>query len=198
MNILIVLNLGLFIGATIITWDVSSLGKWFRAINTLTLMFLLELSMKNVAFGIKGFWRRGWNAFAGIIVIISATAQVVSLILHEDNTVVAVRVMFALSALTMLRVFTILKKIRQVVETLSRAFPVTFWTFLLIFAIVYSFAAIGMEGLANQTTTFTQANFSTFPESLLIVFIGSFIFFFFLLSSLTSSDPNSLCWSSLG
>ena len=198
MNILIVLNLGLFIGATIITWDVSSLGKWFRAINTLTLMFLLELSMKNVAFGIKEFWRRGWNAFAGTIVIISATAQVVSLILHEDNTVVAVRVMFALSALTMLRVFTILKKIRQVVETLSRAFPVTFWTFLLIFAIVYSFAAIGMQGLANQTTTFTQANFSTFPESLLIVFIGSFIFFFFLLSSLTSSDPNSLCWSSLG
>lgn len=41
-----------------------------------TLVFVVEMVVKHIAFGIKGYWNNGWNRMDGILVILSLPSLV--------------------------------------------------------------------------------------------------------------------------
>ena len=67
------LLLVIIINAVVIFLEESSISNNFIVLvdNTCTFLFLLEMIIKHVCYGFKGYWSSRWNCMDGILVILS-------------------------------------------------------------------------------------------------------------------------------
>lgn len=110
-----------------------SLLKW--ADTLITLIFLAEISIRFIAEPNKRtFFRKGWNVFDTLVVLISLIP-----IDHSDLVLVArlVRVF------RVLRMISIVPELRMLLASLLKALPQLGYVILLMFIIFYIYAAIG-------------------------------------------------------
>lgn len=72
-----------------------------------TIFFMVEMGVKLVAFGLKGYWRSGWNCMDGTLVILSIPS-VVEFFLPEEMIGSSLSILLILRLLRVLRFFRIL------------------------------------------------------------------------------------------
>lgn len=85
-----------------------------------TLIFLLEMIAKNICYGVKNYWRDGWNIMDGILVIVSLPSLVfpfLDLTTFHFSTVLTLRLF---RVIRFLRIFHFFPNIAQLGQGLKR------------------------------------------------------------------------------
>lgn len=112
---------------------------------SITLFFLIEISIRFFAEENKWrFFRSGWNIFDSLIVI-------VSLIPIEDSELALIGRLIRI--FRVLRMVSVIPELRTLLNSLIKALPQLGYVALLMFIIVYIYAAVGTTffGAINQT-----------------------------------------------
>ena len=117
---------------------------------TFTLIFILEMGVKLVAFGWHGYWASRWNVLDGTIAIVSALDFVLMLSLSfQWSTGYAnptfLRFFRMVRVLRMLRILKVWNGLYQIVMTLARALPQMWKTLVLMLFSIVVFALLGKE-----------------------------------------------------
>ncbi|CAE7460330.1 unnamed protein product [Symbiodinium natans] len=139
----------------------SSLGEadippWLGMLNAfIVCVFVLEIVLKFIAYGCRGFWRgpqAWWNIFDFIIVAISAietaldiwARSLASSVWGSDafSVVRTMRLARALRGMRFLRVFRYFSALRVLVLSIVSTINSLLWTMVLLFVIFYSFGVI--------------------------------------------------------
>jgi len=112
---------------------------------TITLFFLLEISIRFFAEERKSqFFKSGWNIFDSLIVI-------VSLIPIEDSELALVGRLIRI--FRVLRMVSVIPELRTLLNSLLKALPQLGYVALLMFIIVYIYAAVGTTFFAKINST---------------------------------------------
>lgn len=111
----------------------------------ITIFFLIEISIRFFAETNKlNFFKSGWNIFDTIIVV-------VSLIPIEDSELAIVGRLIRI--FRVLRMVSVIPELRTLLNSLLRALPQLGYVALLMFIIVYIYAAVGTTFFANVNET---------------------------------------------
>jgi voltage-gated sodium channel len=112
---------------------------------TITLFFLVEISIRFFAEERKSqFFKSGWNIFDSLIVI-------VSLIPIEDSELALVGRLIRI--FRVLRMVSVIPELRTLLNSLLKALPQLGYVALLMFIIVYIYAAVGTTFFAKINAT---------------------------------------------
>lgn len=107
-----------------------------------TLFFVVEMVIKHFTYGIRGYWRDGWNRFDGVLVILSLPSLVTPFM---DITSFNFSILLTLRLMRVLRIFRVLHffpKVTQIGAGLRRALRdsgvvlVGFVLFIIIFGMI--------------------------------------------------------------
>ncbi len=129
------------------TYDISaSMSQTLLWLDyAITLFFLIEISIRFLGENRKrDFFKSGWNIFDTLIVA-------VSLIPIEDSELAFVGRL--LRIFRVLRMISIIPELRHLLNSLIKALPQLGYVALMMFIIVYIFAAIGTSLFANINET---------------------------------------------
>ncbi|WP_438971000.1 ion transporter [Methylophaga sp.] len=129
------------------TYDISSqlmtTIKWLDY--SITLFFLIEIAIRFFAEDNKWhFFKSGWNIFDSLIVI-------VSLIPIEDSELALVGRLIRI--FRVLRMVSVIPELRTLLNSLLKALPQLGYVALLMFIIVYIYAAVGTTFFAHINAT---------------------------------------------
>jgi voltage-gated sodium channel len=107
-----------------------------------TLIFVVEMVVKHVDYGVKGYWSDGWNRFDGVLVILSLPSLITPFV---DITGFDFSLLLTLRLMRVLRIFRVLHffpKVAQIGAGLRRALRdsgvvlVGFLLFIFIFGMI--------------------------------------------------------------
>ena len=107
-----------------------------------TLIFVVEMVIKHMTFGVKGYWQDGWNRFDGVLVILSLPSLITPFV---DITTFNFSLLLTLRLMRVLRIFRVLHffpKVAQIGAGLKRALRdsgvvlVGFVLFIFIFGMI--------------------------------------------------------------
>lgn len=107
-----------------------------------TLFFVVEMVIKHFTYGIRGYWRDGWNRFDGVLVILSLPSLITPFM---DITSFNFSILLTLRLMRVLRIFRVLHffpKVTQIGAGLRRALRdsgvvlVGFVLFIIIFGMI--------------------------------------------------------------
>ncbi|CAE7827841.1 Catsper1, partial [Symbiodinium sp. CCMP2456] len=134
----------------------ADIPAWLGLLNAVIVcVFVLEIILKLIAYGCRGFWRgpqAWWNIFDFFIVAVSALETVLDLwarslvaaIWGSDafSVVRTMRLARALRGMRFLRVFRYFSALRVLVLSIVSTINSLLWTIVLLFIIFYSFGVI--------------------------------------------------------
>lgn len=145
VTVTVILFSALLIGAK--TYDISptllTVIVWLDY--SITLFFLVEISIRFFAESNKwDFFKSGWNIFDSLIVI-------VSLIPIEDSELALVGRLIRI--FRVLRMVSVIPELRALLNSLLKALPQLGYVALLMFIIVYIYAAVGTTFFAGVNST---------------------------------------------
>ena len=152
------------------------------------LIFMVDLVLKLLAFGVKGFFRGSWfNTFDFVIVLTSTVDLILSNLILSKNNQQSGSLVTALRGFRLLRVFKLAKQWKRfelLLETMGKALKdiVNFAVFLFLFIFIFVLLALEvfaykckinlvtneMDPVNGSSPTF---NFDTFMNALTLVFI---------------------------
>eukprot|EP00658_Telonema_sp_P-2_P084296 TRINITY_DN931_c0_g1_i5.p1 TRINITY_DN931_c0_g1~~TRINITY_DN931_c0_g1_i5.p1 ORF type:complete len:1358 (+),score=416.38 TRINITY_DN931_c0_g1_i5:162-4235(+) len=130
-----------------------------------TIIFTVEITIRIIALYPKQFFTDSWNVMDFLIVA-------VSLVMIPLDGIVNLTALRPFRLLLLFRVIKRAKGIRLMVSTLLLSLPALFNVTCLLFLVYFIFAILGMGWWANvrmNEALFTQANFRTFVDSLLML-----------------------------
>jgi len=98
----------ILVNAVVIYLQVSGYsGLWLSVLDFLcTLIFIFEMVIKQVAWGVKGYWKSGWNKMDGILVILSFPSLLTPFVEVAGGSL---SVLLALRLLRVLKFFRVMK-----------------------------------------------------------------------------------------
>lgn len=166
VNLLIVINLCMFIGLTIYAWSKDQASIWWRIINVITIIMVIEMIIKNIFLGPRKFWKNMWHVFEAFCVLFAGVSQIV--IIFKDKEDVGY-FFLGFSCLTTLRMVTIFKTTKSMASTLTMVFPVTFSMLICCLAGMYFFAVIGMEAFYQVDAP--HVSFNSFADAMFVVYV---------------------------
>ena len=108
---------------------------------TITVLFMVEMTMKLIALGCGGYWKDDWNKLDGIIVLLSALDLGLTLFssggggANEGGRFSFVRMLRILRLLRVLRLMRSWKELYRIVHVFVKSFPMFCNLFLLFFII---------------------------------------------------------------
>ncbi|GMH61127.1 hypothetical protein TrRE_jg1776, partial [Triparma retinervis] len=119
------------------------------------IIFMIELILKVLAVGLKGYLKTPWWTFDGILAIASLLGIILE---QEDNfarlqqTSVPLRMAKVLRTIRLIRVVSRVKKFRMIISTSTKFFPSVPRFLLLLTAILYVYTVVGIEafGMSRQ------------------------------------------------
>lgn len=148
-------------------------------------IFLIEMIIKIIAFGFKGYLRDKFNIFDCFVVMISIVDIIVSSTLSFE-----VQAGGAISAFRIFRLFRVLKlvktwkKFQKLISTIIRSIKDVSNFSVLLFLFIFIYTLLGRELFAykvqfdengnystSDTATSPRNNFDTFPNALITIFI---------------------------
>lgn len=173
------------------------------AANSISILFMLEMSLKLYGLGCNGYWSDKWNALDGTIVLISAMEMILEIVASSSG--------IKLSFLRMLRLLRVLRVLRlmrswhglyRVISCFVQALPQLFNMFVLMSLTMLIFSLMGMQvGPAIQSsplsssplTLTSRPHLLTLPHSFLSLFaLGGTSRSLALTLSLSSSEAHTI------
>jgi hypothetical protein len=132
-------------------------------------IFMIELILKVLAVGLKGYLKTPWWTFDGILAISSLLGIILE---QEDNfarlqqTSVPLRMAKVLRTIRLIRVVSRVKKFRMIISTSTKFFPSVPRFLLLLTAILYVYTVIGIEafGMSTQEAWETATDGTSYSE----------------------------------
>lgn len=100
-----------------------------------TLAFVLEMALKQYAFGIRGYWRRGWNKLDGTLVLISLPSLLMPFMEYEGANLSVLLVLRLLRVLKAFRVIHFFPKFSELVKGFKLAMRES-WAILACYVVV--------------------------------------------------------------
>lgn len=100
-----------------------------------TLAFVLEMALKQYAFGIRGYWRRGWNKLDGTLVLISLPSLLMPFVEYEGANLSVLLVLRLLRVLKAFRVIHFFPKFSELVKGFKLAMRES-WAILACYVVV--------------------------------------------------------------
>lgn len=131
-----------------------------------TLIFMIEMIIKQCEYGLKGYWRNGWNRMDGILVIIaipSILAPFIDVAAYDFSILLTIRLM---RVMRFLRVFHFFPKISVIASGLKRAIKdsgvvlIGFVLIILIFGMIH--CALFKELVPQYFSTPLKSIYSVF------------------------------------
>ena len=133
----------------------------------LAAIFLLELLVKNVAYGPRQYFSRSWNLLDATIVAIAA----LELIFLDSSAFLALR---TLRLLRLLRVITTWRSIRRILGVLFTTMTQVASAVFLVIVFLFVFSVLGMGLFGGEfffaDGTYPRHNFDSLPTATLTVF----------------------------
>ena len=130
-----------------------------RSLTVITWLFIVEMSLKLVGLGCRGYWSDGWNKLDGSIVLTSIADMVVVTLLGDGVNLTFLRTLRVLRILRLLRLLRVWKGLYKIITTFIEAMPQMANIFILMFLILTIFALLGMQlfgGAYNPTTGYSD------------------------------------------
>lgn len=161
---------------------------WQRLEDAFLLIFLLELLLKLLVYGILGFFNspdRSWNVFDFLIVTLGVTDRVVSHISRQQKGsgarffVLLMRTFRLLRLLRIIRIFRLMKQLYLLANSMVDAASAVLWVSVLCLLILYVAAVVvtrlvGQPGLGAHDTPlldeFRVEHFGSVPTSMMTLF----------------------------
>ena len=136
--------LTILINAIVIFIEESGIHNVFLLVvdQTCILVFLLEMIVKHIYMGFKGYWSSGWNRMDGILVLLSIPQLVLVFLpsIHFDLSIIlVVRLFRILRVFRLVRFFpnfTSLVKNLRLAMSQTRAIFLSFFVIILVFGLV--------------------------------------------------------------
>lgn len=145
----------------------------------ITVIFMVEMNLKLVGLGCKGYWSDGWNQLDGCIVIMSYFDLGMTLVASGGGANLSfLRILRMLRVLRMLRLLKSWKGLYKVCMTVVKSLPQISNVLVLFFLIVIIFALLGMQLFGGQFTPavgyqrddLPRQNFDYFGPAMISVF----------------------------
>ena len=154
-----------FVGKT------DELADMLKTSNTFFIVFfVLEGSMKIIAYGFKYYWYINWNKFDFVVVFLS-------LIVVEESWLEALGInTSALRIIRVMRLFRLIKvsdSLRSLLKTVIISMANIFTTALLLLLLLFTFSIVGMSLFGSQPDGGSyddNANFKTFYNAMFLLF----------------------------
>uniref|UniRef100_A0A0N5AJK0 Voltage-dependent calcium channel type A subunit alpha-1 n=1 Tax=Syphacia muris TaxID=451379 RepID=A0A0N5AJK0_9BILA len=149
------------------------LERSLRICNTvLTFMFTIEAGMKILAYGVRNYFRDGWNRFDFVTVVGSITDALVT---EFGGHFVSLGFLRLFRAARLIRLLQQGYTIRILLWTFIQSFKALPYVCLLIGMLFYIYAIVGMQVFGNiwldpSTELNRHNNFQTFFNSLILLF----------------------------
>ena len=165
--------------------------------------FVIELSMRMWALGIRHFWRSWWNRFDLLIVALLIAVEGVLLAVGDGASEQQTAALQSVSALRAVRAFQALRFVRASVRaqtlalSLISVMPIAARLFLLTAALLYSYVVVGLEAFGGgATSTLGPASFDTVGGGCLAVFqlLSSSNFHVILYSAISGTGTLHAVW----
>ncbi|XXQ34482.1 Ion transport domain-containing protein [Plasmodiophora brassicae] len=138
-------------------------------------LFALELAMRIVAAGFLPFWSAPFNRFDSVVVVVSVVVEVIGLTISRSRWLSALSLVEVLRLTRALRPLLVIfrsSRLRTILTVYGKVVGLLIRLSVLMLIFMYAWAIIGLELMrgryANQEVPF--ANFSTFPNALLVLF----------------------------
>eukprot|EP01009_Symbiontida_sp_KSa7_P000614 NODE_113_length_1379_cov_914.167669_g91_i0.p1 GENE.NODE_113_length_1379_cov_914.167669_g91_i0~~NODE_113_length_1379_cov_914.167669_g91_i0.p1 ORF type:complete len:414 (-),score=38.55 NODE_113_length_1379_cov_914.167669_g91_i0:105-1346(-) len=169
MGFCIVFNVGLsaskYQGMSDAHSDVVAYGNF-----VVSVIFLLEAAMKLYSWGMRIYFRNGWNRF-DFVVVVGGILNMYEFF-FKSGYVIVVGVGRLARIARMSRLITKSKELRKFFRTFITALPAILNICFLLVIIVFNFAYIGKTYLANikfQSTLNHMINYRTFSSSVVVL-----------------------------
>eukprot|EP00794_Sanderia_malayensis_P009765 gene9765-10764_t len=140
-----------------------------------TSVFLTEMILKLIAYGLKRYLRSRWNLFDGLVVIISMVDLLVELVTHSDNSSLSILRSFRL--LRVLKLAQSWSTMRSLLGAIGRSINAMGHLTLILAIIIYMFALVGIQLFKNkyEASKFPDGkiprwNFKDFGHSFMMLF----------------------------
>lgn len=139
-----------------------------------TFIFLLEMILKLIAFGFRGYVKSGWNIFDGLVVAISLIDAVLTLSTEIDNTGISV-----LRSFRLLRILKLAKSwttMSNLLTTIGQSLGALVNLSVILGIVIYIFAVVGMQLFGSTYTPdkfdgeVPRWRFTDFWHSFLLIF----------------------------
>lgn len=121
-------------------------------------IFVVELSLKIIAFNKNFFTATKWNAFDLIIILISVFANIPSVSVFRGIRIFrAARLLKAFRSLRIvksLKIINSLEHLQIIVKAIVFAIPSIIWTFMILLLIFYFYAIIGVNVFGTEFAEF--------------------------------------------
>ncbi len=136
-----------------------------------TFIFIVEMSLKMIAMGLKGYFRDGWCRFDFVVVCVSIAGVILDWLLPQS--IVFLPLMRILRVIRLPKLIPKAKGLRMMMMTLYWSLPAFLNFFSVFFLLIFIYAIIGMNLFGNikfQQNYNRDANFRTFPTAMLTLF----------------------------
>ncbi|PRW21007.1 voltage-gated ion channel superfamily [Chlorella sorokiniana] len=175
---LLTILLNIVLTATSFYGEPAGFIKAQEVANTVFSAFvLLELGVKLAAMGPRLYWRCNWNKLDVLLSIASAAdiiTQIVNAAAHTTvNLGVIKKVMMLARVLRMFRLLRHLRGVQMLLSTLIVSLPALWNVGALLFLLFFIYAYMGVllfGQVAWREDLNAHANFTTFPDALLLLF----------------------------
>lgn len=107
------------------------------------LIFIVEMILKHIGVGLRGYWRDPWNRFDGIIVIMSVVDYILSQ--FDVSTGGSLSVLRTFRLLRVIRVAGRIEALRTLINAVMESMGDTFYLTLLLMIFLFIFAILGQN-----------------------------------------------------
>lgn len=158
----------IFLNAFVIFLQESNINYLFIQIVDIgcTLTFLVEMIIKHIVYGVKGYWKSAWNRFDGILVILSLPSLGIFFISTSLDNLSILLVLRLLRVLRFFRIVHIFPKFSKLIDGFKLAMRQSYAILLSFFSIILICSLINCALFKNISPDY----FSTPLNSIYSVF----------------------------
>lgn len=109
---------------------------------TCTLIFLVEMGLKQIAFGIRGYWKKGWNKLDGVLVLLSLPSLLTPFMDVEGANLSVLLALRLLRVTKAFRVFHFFPRFSELVKGFRLAMRETYAIFACYLVVIFVFGLI--------------------------------------------------------
>lgn len=117
-----------------------------RLINTIdivcTIIFIIEMILKHIEYGFRGYWKDGWNKLDGALVILSLPSLIALLIPNAFDSLSVLLILRVLRVLRFFRVLHFFPNFSKLISSFQQAMRQSYGILLSFFVIIVIFGLL--------------------------------------------------------
>lgn len=123
--------------------ECGCMSVWIRAVDIIcTLIFIIEMTVKHIHLGVRGYWSKGWNRLDGVLVILALPSLLAFLLPADLRDLSVLMVVRALRIFRFFRVIHLFPNFTQIAKAFGNAMKESYALFVGFFIIIFIFALV--------------------------------------------------------